>query len=68
MHEDIGTKAVLIRMKPFTHKKLTQMTLDRSAEIGRRVSMAYVIDEMIEMIDQTGNPKVRSAEIFGSNE
>jgi len=64
---DMGdTIWVGIRITRPYHKKLNQMALDRSAEIGRRVSMGYMIQEMIEERLQVEHQETRSADLFGS--
>jgi hypothetical protein len=44
------------------------MTLRRSADIGRRVSMGYVLQELIAERLQIAHPETRSADLFGSHE
>jgi hypothetical protein len=65
---DIGTKQLLIRVKPSLHKRLVVMTLKRSVELGRRVGMSFVIEEMMDKEEQINNPESRMGELFGSHD
>jgi hypothetical protein len=53
---------------PASHQKLVQMTLRRSIELGRKVGMGFVFEEMLEQIAQMEDPEKRSADLFGSHE
>jgi predicted DNA-binding protein len=63
-----GTKQVILRMKPEYHKKLTDLSLIRSIQLGRRVSMTFVVEEILEQIEQMEDVEKRSADLFGSHE
>jgi hypothetical protein len=63
-----GTHQVMIKFSPYHHEKLLHMTLRRSADLGRRVSMGFVLQEMIEERLQSEKPELRSADLFGSRE
>jgi hypothetical protein len=65
--EDI-LKLVGIRITPECHKTLNQMALNRSAQLGRRVSTGFVVQELIEERLQLEHPETRSADLFGSHE
>jgi hypothetical protein len=62
------TQLVGIRITPEHHQKLNQMALNRSAELGRRVSAGFVVQELLDLLEQTDDPRKRSAEIFGSTD
>jgi hypothetical protein len=59
---------VTIFMHPEYHKKLMDMSFKRSAELGRRVSMGFVVQEMIDREEQMENPDQRSADLFASQD
>ncbi len=63
-----GVNQVMVKLNPHYHAELLKMVLRRSADLGRRVSMGYVIQEMIEERLQTENPNQRSSEMFGSKD
>ena len=63
-----GVHPVMIKFSPHYHEQLLKLTLRRSADLGRRVSMGYVLQELIEERLQSENPAKRSAEIFGSTD
>ena len=58
----------MIKFSPYYHDKLSKLTLRRSADLGRRVSMGYVLQEMIEEHIQAENPEQRSAELFAAQD
>ena len=64
--EDI-TKVIPIKLRVKYHRTLAQMALTRSAELGRRVSMGFVIEELIAERQQLDNPDERSAKLYGSD-
>jgi hypothetical protein len=43
-----GQHRVVLFLKPEYHKQLLDMSLKRGAEIGTRVSMGFVIQELLE--------------------
>lgn len=63
-----GVNQIMIRLTPYYHEHLLKMALRRSADLGRRVSMGYVIQEFIEERLQAENPDQRSSEMFGSKD
>jgi hypothetical protein len=65
---DVGRKEVILRIKPASHRKLVEMTLKRSVELGRKVGMGFVFEEMLEQMNQMEDPEQRSADLFGSHE
>jgi hypothetical protein len=46
--------------------KLVQMALTRSAELGRRVSTGFVLQELIDEHLQIEHPESRAADLFGA--
>ena len=68
MSDQEGTHQVMIKFSPYYHDKLMKMTLNRSAQLGRRVSMGYVLQEMIEERIQAESPEQRSADLFASHD
>jgi hypothetical protein len=60
------TMQLLIRVKPSVHQRLVQRTLRRSAELARRVGMAYVLNELLDQADQVENPEQRPTALFAS--
>jgi len=63
-----GQKRVVLFIHPKHHAKLMEMSLNRSSELGIRVSMGYIIEELLEERLQIENPEKRSAELFGSTD
>jgi hypothetical protein len=63
-----GTHQVMIKLTPYYHKELSKMALRRSAELGSRVSMGFVLQELIQERLQMGKPEGRSADLFASHE
>jgi hypothetical protein len=61
---DVGTKQVILRIKPSVHKQLVQLTLKRSVEIGRKVGMGFVIEEMLSQQEQMDDSDLRSSDLF----
>ena len=43
-----GQHRVVLFLKPEYHKRLLDLSLKRGAEIGTRVSMGFVIQEMLD--------------------
>ncbi len=63
-----GVHPVMIKFEPHYHKELIKMSLRRSAELGRRVSMGFVLQELIEERLQLERTDGRSAELFRSRD
>lgn len=61
-------REVMIRVSPECRRKLTRMALKRSAEIGRRVTMGFIIEEIITALEQLENPEERTGEFFGAHD
>jgi hypothetical protein len=68
MPNNEGLKAVLLRITPALHRKLQLLTLRRSADVGRRVSMGYVIAELVAQMEQMDNPETRSPVLFAARD
>ena len=66
--DDVGVKKVLITFTPQGQQKLIKRTLQRSVDLGRRVSMGFVIEELMALAEQLENPEQRSAELFAAQE
>jgi len=49
-------------------EKLLNLSLKRSVEIGRRVSMGFIVEELLDLLEQTDDPSKRSAALFGSTD
>jgi hypothetical protein len=60
------TMQLLMRVKPSVHQRLVQRTLRRSAELGRRVGMASVLEELLEQAEQIDNPEKHTADLFAA--
>ncbi len=63
-----GQKRVVLFIHPQHHAKLMELSLKRSAELGTRVSMGFIVEELLDLLEQTDNPSKRSAGIFGSTD
>jgi len=63
-----GQKRVVLFIHPQHHTKLMELSLKRSAELGTRVSMGFIVEELLDLLEQTNDPRKRSAELFGSND
>ena len=63
-----GQKRVTFYVHPKYHAKLVELSLQRSAELGIRVSMGYIVEELLDREEQTENPNQRSSEMFGSKD
>jgi hypothetical protein len=63
-----GLKAVLLRITPALHRKLRLLALRRSAELGCRVSMGYVIDELVTQMAQMDDPETCSPALFAARD
>jgi hypothetical protein len=63
-----GQKRVVLFIHPKHHAKLMEMSLNRSAELGTRVSMGFIVEELLDREEQMDNPEKRSADLFGSQE
>jgi hypothetical protein len=62
------TMQLLIRVKPSVHQRLVQRTWCRSAELARRVGMAYVLEELLDQADQIEHPEQRTADLFAAHD
>jgi hypothetical protein len=60
------TMQLLMRVKPSVHQRLVQRTLRRSAELGRRVGMASVLEELLDQAEQVENPEQRPTTLFAA--
>jgi hypothetical protein len=63
-----ATDFVGIRLTPDYHQKLAQLALKSSAQMGRRVSMGFLIQELIDERLQIEHLETRSAALFGASE
>jgi hypothetical protein len=63
-----GLKAVLLRITPALHRKLQLLALRRSAELGGRVSMGTVIDELVTQMEQMDDPETRAPALFAARD
>ena len=61
-----ATDFVGIRLTPEYHQKLAQLALKRSAQMGHRISMGFLIQELIAERLQMEHPETRLAKLFGS--
>jgi hypothetical protein len=62
------TMQLLMRVKPDVHQRLVKRTLDRSAELGRRVGMAYILEELLDQADQIEGAQQRTADLFAAHD
>ena len=51
-----GQERVVVYLRLGYKAKLHQRSLQRSAEMGRRVSMGFIIEEMMDSEDQLDHP------------
>jgi hypothetical protein len=56
-----------IRITNRHHKSLEQLALQRSYQLGRRVGMGFVVEEMINKRLQNENPEERSTDLFAAH-
>ena len=72
-----GQHRVVLFLKPEYHKQLLDMSLQRGAELGTRVSMGFVIQELLErekVFDREVKHVVKATEemfeyrLFGSHD
>jgi hypothetical protein len=61
-------RQLLLHVKPSVHKRLSQRALDRSAEIGSRIGMGVVLEELLDLVDQIEYPEHRSSELFAAHD
>ena len=57
---------VVIRVSPECKDKLMKLALKRSVELSQRVSMGFVIEELVGTLQQIEHPEQRQATMFGS--
>lgn len=63
-----ATMQLLMRVKPEVHDRLSKRALNRSAELGRRVSMAFVLEELLNQADQIDHPDERRTDLFAAHD
>jgi len=59
---------LIIRVQPECHEKLSALALKRSYELGRRVSMGFVIEELLGITEQVDDPEHRTVELFAAHD
>ena len=64
----MGLDRVTVFMEHRYHDKLMEKSCQRSAELGRKVSMGFVIQELLDRDDQITNPERHDPELFASHE
>ena len=62
-----GQDRVVIFIEPKYHEKLMQRSLSRGAELGRRVSMGFVVQEMLDREEALETGEV-ATELFRSHD
>jgi hypothetical protein len=60
-----GQERVVVYLRLGYKAKLHQCSLQRSAEMGRRVSMGFVIQELMDFCDSFADPDTLPAEALG---
>jgi hypothetical protein len=59
---------IVLHLSSEYQEKLLKLSLQRSVELARRVSMGFIVEELLDLLEQTDNPRKRSAELFGSTD
>jgi hypothetical protein len=59
---------VVIMLPEQYHAALMDMAQKRSNELGTRVSMGFVIREMMDRDGQMNNPALRTADMFAAHD
>jgi (p)ppGpp synthase/HD superfamily hydrolase len=62
------TMQLLMRVKPEVHQRLVKRTLERSAELGRRVGMAFILEELLDQAEQIEHPQQREPDLFAAHD
>ena len=55
---------IVLHLSSEHQEKLLKLSLQRSVELARRVSMGFIVEELLDLLEQTDNPSKRSAELF----